>query len=630
MTAAKAEIQKFITKQNKLDTLRFITCGSVDDGKSTLLGRMLYEAQLIFDDQVDSLVKDSKKIGTQGKSIDFALLVDGLAAEREQGITIDVAYRFFSTDHRKFIVADSPGHEQYTRNMATAASNADLAIILIDARNGILPQTKRHSFLVNLMGIKNVIIAINKMDLIDYKKDTFEDIVEQYKDLIAEKLDFSKMHFIPVSALQGDNIVKKSRTMDWYKGNTLIKLLEDIDILEDSSSSFSMPIQYVNRPSLNFRGFCGTVSSGNLSIGDDIKVSNSQEIASIKEIFLGDHSVQECQKGDSVTITLNKEIDISRGDVLFNSDFNDKKNNGFLVNLIWFDANEAYQNRSYILKTANSQINCNLVRIKNKINVNTFEKIKADSLSMNDIAECELMLDKEISSVSYGENRCLGNLILIDKKTNLTVAAGTFIHDLRRSTNVKWQNTEVDRYKREEITNQKAFVVWFTGLSGSGKSTVANLLEKKLVAKGHLTYMLDGDNLRFGLNKDLGFKKHDRIENIRRVGEVSKILYDSAVIVIASFISPYKKDRKTVRNLFPKDCFFEVHMDASIDSLKKRDPKGLYSKAVQGEIPNFTGIGSEYESPKNAEIKINSDKIDADQAADKIFKYLAKKNVIRN
>lgn len=628
MTAAKTEIKKFITKQNKLDTLRFITCGSVDDGKSTLLGRMLYEAQLIFDDQVDSLVKDSKKIGTQGESIDFALLVDGLAAEREQGITIDVAYRFFSTDHRKFIVADSPGHEQYTRNMATAASNADLAIILIDARNGILSQTKRHSFLVNLMGIKNVIVAINKMDLVDYKKDIFENIVEQYKDLIAKKLDFSRMHFIPVSALQGDNIVKKSRAMDWYEGDTLIKILEFIDIIEDKSSPFSMPIQYVNRPSLNFRGFCGRVSSGNLCIGDEIEVSNSKETASIKEIFLGDHNVQECQKGDSVTITLNKEIDISRGDIVTISGDHIETTNGVLATIVWFGSEPSFSNRSFIMKSAHSQIKCDLMKIKHKIDINSYQQTKADKLEMNDIAMCELALDKNSSLQSFSENKDLGNFILIDKKTNLTVAAGIINHHLRRSANVKWQKTDINLDLREKLLGQKAVVLWFTGLSGSGKSTISNLLEKKLFSDEKLTYLIDGDNLRHGLNKDLGFKEVDRIENLRRVGEVAKLMFDSGLIVLASFISPYKKDRKRIKKLFPSDRFIEIYVKASIESVKERDPKGLYAKASRGEIPNFTGINAPYEEPSKPDIIIDTDKMSPENAADQIINYLKEKKCL--
>ncbi len=623
--AAKKEIIKFITKQNKLDTLRFITCGSVDDGKSTLLGRMLFEAQLIFDDQVDSLVKDSKKIGTQGEDIDFALLVDGLAAEREQGITIDVAYRFFSTDHRKFIVADSPGHEQYTRNMATAASNADLAIILIDARNGILSQTKRHSFLVNLMGIKNVIVAVNKMDLVDFNEGIFNNIVEKYKDLITDKLDFKKIHFVPVSALKGDNIVEKSSKMKWYKGSPLIKILEDQEITANNLSSFSLPVQYVNRPSLNFRGFSGRVSSGSLRIGDEIEVSNSQETAFINEIFIGDRNVNECENGDSVTVTLNKEIDISRGDVITKSGDHIETTRGVLATIIWFDSKPSFSNRGFILKSANSLIKCDLLKIKHKININNYEKIKADELQMNDIAVCEFTLDQKNSLQPFSSSKDLGNFILIDKRTNLTVAAGIVDHHLRKALNVKWQDTDINLGMREKFLSQKAVVLWFTGLSGSGKSTIANLLEKRLFSDEKLTYLLDGDNLRHGLNKDLGFKESDRVENLRRVGEVTKIMYDSGLIVLASFISPYEKDRKRIKNLFPKDRFVEIYVKATLKSLQERDPKGLYLKASKGEIPNFTGINAPYEEPAKSDIVIDTNKVSPEDAVDLIVDYLREK-----
>ena len=623
-----SEIKKFINKQNSLDTLRFITCGSVDDGKSTLLGRMLYEAHLIFDDQVDSLVSDSKKIGTQGGEIDFALLVDGLAAEREQGITIDVAYRFFSTEKRKFIVADSPGHEQYTRNMVTAASSAEVAIILIDARNGILPQTKRHSFIASLVGIKKIIVAVNKMDLINFEKDIFEKITKDYKENVLPELEFDEVNFIPVSALGGDNIISNSPKTTWYSGKPLMSMLESINIDNKENDLFSMPVQYVNRPNLNFRGFSGTISSGSLAVNDEILVSSSLQTANVNEIYIADKNAKSCNEGDAVTITLNKEIDISRGDILFNKTYEVQKSNAFLTNLIWFNEKACFSNRSYILKSGNKQTGCEVLKIKNKININNYEKISAGSLEMNDIAECELLLDNELCLLPYSKNKTLGNFILIDKTSNLTVAAGIVKYDLRRATNVKWQDTEITRQKREKILNQKAFVIWFTGLSGSGKSTIANIVEKKLSADGILTYLLDGDNLRHGLNKDLGFKKEDRIENLRRVGEVAKILHDAGIVVLASFISPYKKDREAIKSLFTDKDFIEIHVDADLETVKLRDPKGLYIKALEGKIPNFTGVSSAYEVPESPDIKINTKDTSAENAAQKILEYIKEKNVI--
>ena len=626
--SAKKEIQDFITKQNNLDTLRYITCGSVDDGKSTLLGRMLYEAQLIFDDQVDSLVKDSKKVGTQGGDIDFALLVDGLSAEREQGITIDVAYRFFSTENRKFIVADSPGHEQYTRNMVTAASNAELAIILIDARNGIMPQTRRHTFLANLLGIKNIIVAVNKMDLVDYDKEIFNKIVTEYNNDVLSKLDISNSYFIPLSALKGDNIVTNSKNMEWYKNMPLMKYLEEVKIDAVSDSNFTMPVQLVNRPNLNFRGFCGTVASGEISVGSDIEVTKSGECATIKEIFLGEKKVEKCSKSDAAMITLNKEIDISRGDILTERGNTIKSIKSCLANVVWFDTEECFKSRKYLIKSANRYTNCQILKIKHKVNVNNYEKVQCGSLAMNDIAECEISFDDEYFAIEYQKNKVLGSFIIVDKLTNLTVGAGTFKHPLRKAENIKWQHTDIGRSNREKILGQKALVLWFTGLSGSGKSTISNLLEKKLYEENKLSYILDGDNLRHGLNSDLGFNEEDRVENLRRVGEVAKLIHDSGLIVLASFISPFRKDRQNIRSKFPENNFIEIYIKTSLEELKTRDPKGLYKRAISGQIPNFTGISSPYEEPKNPEIIIDTEKFTATEAVEIIYKFLKERKCL--
>ena len=624
MTTIK-EVKDFIEKQNSLDTLKFITCGSVDDGKSTLLGRLLYEAQLIFDDQIDSLVKDSKKVGTQGGDIDFALLVDGLAAEREQGITIDVAYRFFTTENRKFIVADSPGHEQYTRNMVTAASNADLAIILIDARKGVLEQTKRHSFIANMVGIKNIIVAVNKMDLVDFSEDIFKAIKKDYQINIAAKLNFDSILFIPISALKGDNIMEPSSNISWYDGDAIMSLLETEKIEVSETDEFAMPVQNVIRPDLDFRGFSGRVASGKITIDESVVVGSSNQSARVKQIYIGDERQKECTKGDSVTITLDKEIDISRGDILSTPNNNIEDSNLVNSNLIWFDQYEGYLNRFYYLKIGTRIINAKIIKLKHKIDINTYANASANKLSMNDIVECEISIDEKIEITPYSINRTMGSFILIDKQTNLTVGAGVINHTLRRSKNVVWESTDITLRERRNITGHTSKVIWFTGLSGSGKSTVANMLEKELHKKNILTYILDGDNLRHGINSDLGFTNSERIENIRRAGHISKILFDSGVFVLASFISPFRADRDNIRKQFDLEDFVEVYVKCDLETLKSRDTKGLYEKSKKGEIPNLTGLGSSYEEPDAPEIIIDTVVEQPAESVSKVLEYLNKK-----
>ena len=621
-------VKEFIDKQNALTTLKFITCGSVDDGKSTLLGRLLYEAQLIFDDQVDSLISDSKKIGTQGEEIDFALLVDGLAAEREQGITIDVAYRFFSTDTRKFIVADSPGHEQYTRNMITAASNAELAIILIDARKGVLEQTKRHSFIVNMVGIKNIIVAINKMDLIHYNEEQYKSIVENYKKTIADQLDFESIEFIPISALKGDNITKNSTKIDWYKSHSIMELLEQAKISKKLANIFCMNVQNVLRPNLDFRGFSGTVSSGSLDVGDTIFIGKTAQKGKVTSIVSGFDNEKFCHQGDSVTLCLDKEIDISRGDLLTTDPNSLDNGNIFDANIIWFNDTKCYKNRNFLLKIGTKAVNAKIEKFKHKIDINSYKEVVCSSLSMNEIARCEIRLDQNVDFKPYTEDRTNGSFILIDKQTNLTVGAGTVNHILRKSSNVIWEKHDIEMNDRNSMLGHKSKVLLFTGLSGSGKSTLSNFLEKELFTRDILTYSLDGDNLRHGLNSDLGFSDEDRIENLRRVGELSKILFDSGVFVLASFISPFTKDRKNIKELFSEDDFFEIYVKCDLELLKKRDPKGLYKKALSGEIPNFTGINSPYEEPENPDLIIDTAKLNLKESAKLIIDFLEKKHAI--
>ncbi|MEK9885667.1 MAG: sulfate adenylyltransferase subunit CysN, partial [Pelagibacteraceae bacterium] len=589
--ASIQSINKYIQEQASLELLRFITCGSVDDGKSTLIGRMLYESQMIFDDQVASLKKDSKQHGTQGEDIDFALLVDGLSAEREQGITIDVAYRFFSSSKRKFIVADTPGHEQYTRNMATGASTADLAILLIDARNGVMTQTKRHSFIVSLLGIKNVVLAINKMDLVKYDQKTFKKIEKDYLGF-AKKLNFTNIQSIPMSALKGDNVYQKSKSMKWYTGKTLFDYLETVDVKKSIAKHFLFPVQRVNRPNLDFRGYSGTIASGSIKVGEEIVTSSSRQKAKVKEIYLGSDSLKSANYNKSITITLNKEIDISRGDVLCKKDSLIETADQFNINMIWMSDEKCYPGRTYLTKIHNTSTSMKVLEIKKLYNINTLEHQPGKELELNDVAEVTISLNKNIPFTHYNENKNLGSLIVIDPLNNQTIGVGMINFALRRAQNIHLQSLSITKELREKINGHKGQVLWLTGLSGSGKSTIANALEKELYAQGKKTYILDGDNVRHGLNKDLGFTDKDRIENIRRVAEVAKLMCDAGLIVITAFISPFRSEREMARSLFQENDFKEIYISTPLKIAEKRDPKGLYKKARQGKIPNFTGIDS--------------------------------------
>ncbi len=617
---SKIEVDNFIYFQENLSLLRFITCGSVDDGKSTLIGRILFESQALFDDQIKTLKSDSEKHGTQGSDIDYALLVDGLSAEREQGITIDVAYRFFSTSNRKFIVADTPGHEQYTRNMITGASTADVAIILIDARKGVLEQTKRHSFLTSLVGIKNVILAVNKMDLIDYDNHKYEKIVNEYKDF-ADKLNFNQIYDIPVSALRGCNILNNTQKLNWFKGPSLISLLETINV-ENLENDFVMPIQNVIRPNLDFRAFCGRVSSGSISVGDRIRSMLSSKSATIKTISIGNNKLSKAICNQSISLTLDTEIDISRGDVLCRDDSPIEVSNMFNVNLAWLSDIESFKGRSYIAKIGTQKISCQLTDIKYKFDVNTLEHKPAKSLRLNDICNAVITLSREVPFTIFQENQSLGKLILIDPFSNQTLGAAMINHSMRRSSNIHKHNLEINRELREKLNGSKSKLLWFTGISGSGKSTIANELEKKLFSMGIRTYILDGDNVRHGLNNDLGFSDADRVENIRRVGEVSKLMLDAGILVISSFISPFASERNMVKSLVAKDDFIEIFIDTPLDIAESRDTKGLYKKARAGKIPNFTGISSPYEEPQSPSIILKTEKNNVDQCVQIILDYL--------
>ncbi len=614
-------ISRYLKSQASLNLLRFITCGSVDDGKSTLIGRMLYESQMIFDDQVASLKNDSKKYGTQGENIDFALLVDGLSAEREQGITIDVAYRFFSSSKRKFIVADTPGHEQYTRNMATGASTAELAILLVDARNGILTQTKRHSFIVSLLGIKNIILAINKMDLVNYDKNIYEKISSEYK-LFSKKLNFENIQSIPISALNGDNIHKKSKYMKWYNDKTLFDYLETTKTKIQSSDSFVLPVQSVNRPNLNFRGYSGTIAEGKIRKGDELISLPSNQKVKVKEIFVGERSIKTANLKQSITLTIDKEIDTSRGDILCSKNSAVDMADQFNVNVIWMSEDKGFTGRTYLAKIHNISTSIKIMNIKKIYDVNTLEFTAGNELQLNDVAEISISFNKTVPFSTFKENKILGSLIIIDPINNQTIGMGMINFSLRRSQNIQLQNLTINKNLREKINGHKGQVLWMTGLSGSGKSTIANELEKILYSQGKKTYILDGDNIRHGLNKDLGFTDKDRVENIRRVAEVAKLMCDAGLIVITAFISPFRLEREMARSLFGKNEFKEIYISTPLKVAEKRDPKGLYKKARQGKIPNFTGIDSIYEKPTNPDLEIDTSKVSLSKAVKKILNII--------
>ena len=616
------DIEAYLSAHERKSLLRFLTCGSVDDGKSTLIGRLLYDSKMIFEDQLAALEADSKKVGTQGGDIDFALLVDGLAAEREQGITIDVAYRFFSTDKRKFIVADTPGHEQYTRNMVTGASTADAAVILIDARKGVLTQTRRHSYLVSLLGIRHVVLAVNKMDLVGWDRQVYDAILQEYADFAAQ-IGIHDFTAIPMSALKGDNITTSSEAAPWYEGPALMPLLESLPVEDDlREKPFRMAVQWVNRPNLDFRGFSGFISSGTVRPGDKIKALPSGRESSIDRIVTFRGDLDEAVAGQSVTLTLKDEIDISRGDVIAEAGSPPAVADQFEATIVWMDDEAMLPGRPYLLKLGTRTVSAQITEPKYKVNVNTLEHLAAKRLELNEIGVCNLSLDAAIAFDAYAENRDLGGFILIDRISNRTVGAGMLHFALRRSQNIHWQALDVDKAARAALKGQRGRVVWLTGLSGSGKSTIANLVEKRLHADGRHTYLLDGDNVRHGLNKDLGFTDEDRVENIRRVAEVAKLMVDAGLIVLVSFISPFRAERRMARELQAEGDFVEVYVDTPLAVAEQRDVKGLYKKARAGELKNFTGIDSPYEPPENAEIVIDTTKMSAAEAAERIVAWL--------
>ncbi|CAM5572859.1 sulfate adenylyltransferase subunit CysN [Mycolicibacterium aubagnense] len=620
------EVRDYLAAQEKKSLLRFLTCGSVDDGKSTLIGRLLSDTKQIFEDQLAALERDSRKHGTTGEDVDFALLVDGLEAEREQGITIDVAYRFFATPKRKFIVADTPGHEQYTRNMATGASTADLAIVLIDARQGVLRQTRRHSIIASLLGIRHIVLAVNKIDLVGFDRVTFDRIVAEYRDF-ARDLGFESIAPIPMSARYGDNVSMRSERLAWYQGPTLIEHLETVPV--DSASAeqpFRFPVQYVNRPNLDFRGFAGTVASGSVSRGDEVVVAKSGRSARVKRIVSYGGDLQKAVAGQAVTLVLDEEVEVSRGNVLVQPDARPQVSDQFAANLVWFDEQALLPGRSYILRTETDEASATVTELKHRLNINDFAEEVAKSLEMNEVGVVNISTRTPIAFDAFAENRSTGAFILIDRITNATVGAGMIQHALRRAENIHWQSLDVDKRARSDMKHQRPAVFWFTGLSGSGKSTIANLLEKKLAATGRHTYLLDGDNVRHGLNRDLGFTDADRVENIRRVAEVAKLMADAGLIVLVSFISPFRAERRLARELMAGGEFVEVFVDTPFDECARRDPKGLYARALRGEIKNFTGVDSPYEPPENPEIRLQTVGRTVEEMVDILDDWLAERD----
>ena len=642
LDAVPEDVQEYLDSNQNKSLLRFITCGSVDDGKSTLIGRLLYESKLVFEDHLAALEVDSAKVGTQGGDLDFALLLDGLAAEREQGITIDVAYRFFTTDRRKFIVADTPGHEQYTRNMVTGASTADAAVILVDARKGVLTQTRRHSYLVSLLGIRRVVIAINKMDLVDYSDEVFEAIRQEYLDFAGRiGLTDDMITFIPLSALKGDNVTEPSPNMEWYHGPTLMGFLETVEIGDQRPSlPFRMPVQWVNRPNLDFRGFSGQIVGGTIRPGDPIRVLPAGTTSTVDRIVTMDGDLDEAIAGQSVTITLNDEIDASRGDLLCGADDPAEVADQFESHIVWMHEDAMLPGRPYLMKIGSRTVGVTIANPKYRVDVNSLDHLAADTLELNEIGVCNISLDRAIPFDPYpghaigdrnaGQpgNRDTGGFIIIDKITQNTVGAGLLHFALRRSQNIHWQSVVVDKDARAERQGHRPGVVWFTGLSGAGKSTIANIVEQKLHSEGVRTYLLDGDNVRHGLNRDLGFTDADRVENIRRIAEVSGLMVDAGLVVLVSFISPFRAERRLARDRVAAGEFVEVHVDAPVDVAESRDPKGLYAKARRGELKNFTGIDSPYEPPEDPEVRIDAATMSPEQAADAVIDALRSAGIV--
>ncbi|WP_050545823.1 sulfate adenylyltransferase subunit CysN [Xanthomonas phaseoli] len=615
-------IGAYLQQHESKPLLRFITCGSVDDGKSTLIGRLLYDSKRLFDDQLAALESDSRRHGTQGGGIDYALLMDGLAAEREQGITIDVAYRYFDTDRRKFIVADCPGHEQYTRNMATGASTADVAVVLVDARKGLLTQTRRHSYIVSLLGIRHVVLAVNKMDLVDYDAQVFDDIAEGYAALAAQ-LGIAQVQCIPLSALAGENLSSASTQMPWYSGPHLLQHLDTVQLEPpDAGIGLRLPVQWVNRPNAQFRGYAGTIAAGQVRAGDAVVVVPSGRRTQVASVRDANGEVDSARAGQAVTLTLRDEIDVSRGDIIAAIDDPPEVADQFAAHLLWMDDAALLPGRPYWLKIGTRTVTVSVSEIKHKVDVNTQERLAAKRLELNEVGYCNLALDEPIAFSPYARNRVLGGFILIDRQSNATVAAGTLEFALRRAGNVHWQHLDVDRSARARIKGQAPRVLWFTGLSGAGKSTVANLVDKRLHALGYHTFILDGDNVRHGLNRDLGFTDEDRVENIRRVAEVARLMADAGLIVLVSFISPFRAERQLARERFEQGEFVEVFVDVPLAVAEARDVKGLYRKARAGQIPNFTGIDSPYEAPQNPEIHLHADGENVEALAHHVLEYL--------